>query len=217
MSLASFGRALVLAKAVQAGAATLGGATGAPALQSAHPRAFNDPLAPPRPTPACSALERGAAQLAAGCPGAHPLLPTTPAGLVVVACTAKGRQLHRRLGVDSAAIHAGSGGVRDCVWVAGRAGGQTHAAAGTAAEPAMPRVMTAPAPLPALQLPMAGGFLDGEIGPEILDARSALHWRGAAGAAAGARIGAAEAEAARQRGCRLQGFTTILTALGAAP
>ena len=50
-------------------------------------------------------------------------------------------------------------------------------------------------PHPSLQLPLAGVYCDGEIGPAILNAKSALRWAGEAG------------------GSALQGSSTILTAL----
>lgn len=58
------------------------------------------------------------------------------------------------------------------------------------------------------QLPMCGLYADGEIGPEIWDARSALRWAGPA-TPSGSKAGVA----ARSK---LQGFTTIVTSLAAA-
>lgn len=66
----------------------------------------------------CSAVKSGAAALASGRPAVHPLLPTANMGLVLVSCTAKGRQLYREAGVEAALVHGHSGqvGAWACVY-----------------------------------------------------------------------------------------------------
>lgn len=116
----------------------------------------------------CRTLQRCAAELAADRPAPHPLLPTATMGLVVVSCTAKGKQMHGAASVEAELLHAASGG-----------------------------------------MPMTGVFCDGEIGPQILNARAAACRGGSSDAACEANSRAPRAT--------LQGFTTIVTALSSAP
>lgn len=75
--------------------------------------------------------------------------------------------------------------------------------------------------LPTTQMPFAGFYADGEIGPEVTNGRSALWWANAGssgpGGAAGSSAAAAAAAAPAQPRGVLQGFTTVVTSLGAAP
>ena len=56
-------------------------------------------------------LHAGVRQLAAASPAPDPLLPTATAGLLAVACTAKGQRVHGARGVEAAELHAASGGL----------------------------------------------------------------------------------------------------------
>lgn len=190
-------------------------------------------------TPTRRALTQGAAQLAAACPAAHPLLPTAPAGLMVVSCTAKGKAMHGRLGVEAELIHAATK-VRLLPLVGGRSNGSWGPALGalpSAAGACTARLRSPPAltgchpPCPLLlQMPFAGFYADGEIGPEVTNGRSALRWAGGGGGDAGSGDasgsggaggssagGAAAAAPAARPHSALQGFTSVLTSLGAAP
>lgn len=63
---------------------------------------------------AIQALRQGVAELVGAHPAAHPLLPTTNAGLVLVSCTAKGRQMHGRIGTESEIVQQASGRLPMC-------------------------------------------------------------------------------------------------------
>lgn len=68
-------------------------------------------------------------------------------------------------------------------------------------------------------LPLAGVYCDGEIGPTVLNAKSALHWAGdgsGSGSAATSCAGQGGAGTRHAGRSTLQGFTTILTALSGA-
>ena len=55
-----------------------------------------------------------------------------------------------------------------------------------------------------MQLPLAGVYADGEIGPTIHNATSVLRWSGRRGGGGSSTS-------------KVQGFTTVITALAAAP
>ena len=57
---------------------------------------------------------------------------------------------------------------------------------------------------PPMQLPLAGVYADGEIGPTIHNATSVLRWSGRRGGGGSSTS-------------KVQGFTTVITALAAAP
>ncbi|PRW45354.1 FIST N domain [Chlorella sorokiniana] len=120
---------------------------------------------------AIEALRQGVEALVGAHPGAHPLLPTANAGLVLVSCTAKGRQMHGSIGAEAEVVQQASSG-----------------------------------------LPMCGLYADGEIGPEVCNARCGLRWAGAAQATAdGGAAGRATGNGPAAAGSKLQGFTTIVT------
>ncbi|KAL4437786.1 hypothetical protein ABPG77_005698 [Micractinium sp. CCAP 211/92] len=59
----------------------------------------------------CRELTAALGKLTAALPPRHALLPTHNCGLVVVSCTAKGRQMFEAVGVEAEAIHAASRGL----------------------------------------------------------------------------------------------------------
>lgn len=210
------------------------------ALPPGHPSGARFPLVPG----CCRALEAGVGQLAAALPAPHPLLPTHSCGLVAVSCTAKGRQMFKDVGVEAGAIHAATRGVgrgrhAHSTWIKG---GFRYAAFRWAAScrqferllpgngrskrlhcPAVRTLavlvrMRRPGTA-CLQLPLAGVYCDGEIGPTVLNAKSALHWAGdGSGSDSAATSCAGQGGAGTRHAGRstLQGFTTILTALSGA-
>ena len=127
--------------------------------------------------------------LAAHCRPERPqLLRAATTGLLLVSCTAKGQQMHGEIGTEARLIRQLSGVRAQLAGPSALLGRRLRLPSSHA------------------QMPLAGMYADGELGPHVVGA-TGVGWRWSQ---------PQDGKAQQAGGSKLQGFTTIVTCVGSA-